>query len=85
MFGNISKKSKETIIEHAKTSAVDDKEYYIYHAPQQPISLLFNSIYEVVGVSLNGQNYRSPDTLNFDVEVHYIIHAFKASHPILGV
>ena len=85
MFGNISRKSKEVIIEHAKASAIDDKEYYIYRAPQQPISLVFNSIYEVVGVDLDGQNYRTPDTLNLDAEVYYIIYAFLVSYPILGV
>ncbi|KAG4997445.1 hypothetical protein JHK82_028219 [Glycine max] len=62
--GNITKRSWITIIEHAKTCAIDDDETFVYHTAEQSIGLLFNSIYILVGVTFDGQNYLSPDILN---------------------
>lgn len=62
-IGNIRKKSWSAIIEHAKSCVIDDYKLYSYHTIEQPIALLFNSIYELVAVTFDGQNYYSPDTL----------------------
>ncbi|XP_028770929.1 calmodulin-binding protein 60 G-like [Neltuma alba] len=66
--GKIAKKSWNTIIEHAKScEREDDGERYFYQClttAQQPIVLVFNSIYELVGVSFDGHNYRFLESLN---------------------
>ncbi|KAK7337700.1 hypothetical protein VNO77_18285 [Canavalia gladiata] len=62
-FGNIQKKSRLTIIEHAKTCVIDDDKLYSYHSAEPPIGLVFNSIFVLVGVTFDWQNYYSPDTL----------------------
>ncbi|KAJ1417169.1 hypothetical protein SESBI_16862 [Sesbania bispinosa] len=62
-FGNIPKKSLLAIVEHAKTCVIDDYKLYSYHTIEQPIGLLFNSIYKLVGVTFDWKNYGSPDTL----------------------
>ncbi|KAJ1385607.1 hypothetical protein SESBI_41571 [Sesbania bispinosa] len=61
--GNIPKRSWLAIIEHAKTCVIDDDKPYVYRTAEQPIGLLFNSIYVLVGVTFDGQNYCSPDIL----------------------
>ncbi|XP_020211078.1 calmodulin-binding protein 60 D isoform X2 [Cajanus cajan] len=63
MFGNISRKSWLAITEHAKTCVIDDYKLYSYHSEELQIGLLFNSIYILVGVTFDWQNYYSPDTL----------------------
>ncbi|KAL1312944.1 hypothetical protein HN51_039521 [Arachis hypogaea] len=60
--GSIPIKSWTAIMNHAKTCVINDHKLYSYRATQQPIVLLFNSIYILVGV-LNGQNYCLPDAL----------------------
>ncbi|KAJ1383485.1 hypothetical protein SESBI_43318 [Sesbania bispinosa] len=62
--GNIPKRSWLAIIEHAKTCVIDDDKPYVYRTAEQPVGLLFNSIYVLVGVTFDGQNYCSPDILN---------------------
>ncbi|XP_061371933.1 calmodulin-binding protein 60 B-like [Gastrolobium bilobum] len=62
-FGNIQKKSWLAITEHAKACVIDDYKLYGYHTAEQPIGLLFNCIYVVVGVTFDGQDYYSPDAL----------------------
>ncbi|MED6134448.1 hypothetical protein PIB30_037244 [Stylosanthes scabra] len=62
MCGNIPVKSWNSITNHAKTCVINDHKLYSYGATQQPIVLLFNSIYILVGV-FDGQNYCSPDAL----------------------
>ncbi|TKY52289.1 Calmodulin-binding protein 60 G [Spatholobus suberectus] len=69
--GNIPKRSWIAIIEHAKTCVIDDNETFVYHSAEQSIGLLFNSIYVLVGVTFDGQNYRSPDTLTLN-EKHLV-------------
>ncbi|KAF7817959.1 calmodulin-binding protein 60 D-like [Senna tora] len=61
--GNIPNKSWLAITEHAKACVIDDYNLYMYHAAEQSIGLLFNSICMLVGVTFDGQNYCSPDTL----------------------
>ncbi|QCE07283.1 calmodulin [Vigna unguiculata] len=64
--GNIPKRSWMSIIEHVKTCVIDDDETFVYHTAEQSTSLIFNSIYVLVGVSFDGKNYVSPDTLTSD-------------------
>ncbi|CAL0308545.1 unnamed protein product [Lupinus luteus] len=63
-FGKISKKLKLAIIEHAKTCVIDDYKLYNFHTEEQPIGLIFNSIYNLMEVTFDGQNYHSPNTLS---------------------
>ncbi|KAE9615937.1 hypothetical protein Lal_00017388 [Lupinus albus] len=63
-FGKISKKLKLAIIEHAKTCVIDDYKLYSYHTEEQPIGLIFNSIYNLMEVTFDGHNYHSPNTLS---------------------
>ncbi|XP_057439039.1 calmodulin-binding protein 60 B-like isoform X2 [Lotus japonicus] len=62
-LGNIPKKSWLAIIEHANTCLIDDYKLYSYRTPEQPIVLLFNSIFKLVGVTFDCQNYYSLETL----------------------
>ncbi|PIN21860.1 hypothetical protein CDL12_05429 [Handroanthus impetiginosus] len=59
---NVSKKMWETIIGHATTCTLDDKKYMYRTA--EGTGLLFNSIFKVVGVTFDGQNYDSLNALN---------------------
>ncbi|KAL7205357.1 hypothetical protein ACSBR2_018327 [Camellia fascicularis] len=59
----ISNKIWETIIEHATACVLDDK-LYIYYRDVERVGLVFNSIYKLVGVINDGQNYQSLDKLN---------------------
>ncbi|KAL2345625.1 hypothetical protein Fmac_006910 [Flemingia macrophylla] len=63
MFGSISKKSWLSIIEHAKSCVIDDYKLYSYHSEELQIGLLFNTIFILVAVTFDWQNYYSPDTL----------------------
>ncbi|KAL2661241.1 hypothetical protein AAZV13_03G190300 [Glycine max] len=63
-FGNIPKKSWLVITEHAKACEIDDYQLYSYHSEELQVGLLFNSIYILVGVTFDWQNYYLPDTLN---------------------
>ncbi|WJX80029.1 hypothetical protein P8452_63080 [Trifolium repens] len=65
MFGTIPKKSWLAIIEHAKLCVVDDYKLYCYShwTNGQQIILIFNAIYELVGVTNDVQNYYLPETL----------------------
>ena len=71
-FGNISNKSWAAITEHAKACVIDDYNLYIYHTAEQPVGLLFNSVYMLVGVIFDGHNYCSPDTLTPNEKVYFI-------------
>ncbi|KAK7258985.1 hypothetical protein RIF29_24579 [Crotalaria pallida] len=62
-FGKISNASWLRIIEHAKTCVIDDCRHYRYYTEEPAIGLQFNSIYSLVGVTFDGQNYSSLDTL----------------------
>ncbi|BBH06501.1 Calmodulin-binding protein [Prunus dulcis] len=62
IFEGISNRTWDTIIEHAKACEIDDHKFYAYHRTEQDVSLLFNSIYKVVGAMVNGQ-YCSLDEL----------------------
>lgn len=71
--GKIAKKSWMAMTEHAEACVIDDYNLYMYSAAEQPVGLLFNSIYKLVGVTFDGLNYHSPDTLNHYQKV-YIQH-----------
>ncbi|CAL5330120.1 unnamed protein product [Camellia sinensis] len=59
----ISNKIWETIIEHATACVLDDK-LYTYYRDAERVGLVFNSIYKLVGVINDGQNYQSLDKLS---------------------
>ncbi|KDP23415.1 hypothetical protein JCGZ_23248 [Jatropha curcas] len=60
--GGISKKTWDTIIEHANDCVVDDQ-LYAYYECEQTFGLLFNSVYKVIGVTFDGQIYEPLDKL----------------------
>ncbi|KAJ6876644.1 hypothetical protein NC651_029597 [Populus alba x Populus x berolinensis] len=60
----ISNRIWDTIIEHATTCVLDDSKLYSYFDGGQSIGLLFDSIYKVVGVTFDGQNYESLHNLS---------------------
>ncbi|CAL0311201.1 unnamed protein product [Lupinus luteus] len=68
IIGNISRKSWDTIIEHAKACDIDDDKLYVYHwfSAEESVSIVFNCIYNVVEVSFNRQSFRSLETLSLD-------------------
>ncbi|OIV95080.1 hypothetical protein TanjilG_21470 [Lupinus angustifolius] len=79
-FGKFSKKSWLAITAHAKTCVIDDSNLYSYQTEEPPIGLVFNSIYNLVEVTFDGQNYFSPDTLtpNDKIVVELVKqHAYK--------
>ncbi|CAI8615361.1 unnamed protein product [Vicia faba] len=61
-FEKIQKKCWSDIIEHARSCVVDDYTLYSY-AIGEPILLLFNVIYELVGVTFDAQKFYLPDDL----------------------
>lgn len=65
-----------SIIEHVKTCVIDDDETFLYQ--EQSTSLIFNSIYVLVGVSFDGQNYVSPNTLSSDEKVNTYVMLYSA-------
>ncbi|XP_022640724.1 calmodulin-binding protein 60 G-like [Vigna radiata var. radiata] len=84
--GNISKRSWMSIIEHVKTCVIDDDETFLYQ--EQSTSLIFNSIYVLVGVSFDGQNYVSPNTLSSDEKLVVEImkqHAYQNMDNLISV
>ncbi|XP_058740520.1 calmodulin-binding protein 60 B-like [Vicia villosa] len=62
-FGKIQKKCWLAIVEHARSCVVDDYKLYCYEIIGQPILLLFNVIYELVGVTFGEQKFYLPDDL----------------------
>lgn len=65
-----------SIIEHVKTCVIDDDETFLYQ--EQSTSLIFNSIYVLVGVSFDGQNYVSPNTLSSYEKVNTYVMLYSA-------
>ncbi|KAM7469941.1 hypothetical protein LguiA_008124 [Lonicera macranthoides] len=61
--GGISNKAWETIIDHASACVLDDK-LYMYCPNGETVSLVFNSVYKVLGAVFGGQNYLYLDKLN---------------------
>ncbi|CAK7340577.1 unnamed protein product [Dovyalis caffra] len=53
----ITNKIWDTIIEHAVTCVVDHSKFYSYLDAGQSISLLFDSVYKVVGAMFDGPKY----------------------------
>ncbi|KAK8564796.1 hypothetical protein V6N12_058378 [Hibiscus sabdariffa] len=62
--GGISNRVWDTIIEHALTCVLDDESYTYYGAAQR-VGLLLNTIYQVVEVTFDGQNYLPVEKLTF--------------------
>ncbi|EYU25628.1 hypothetical protein MIMGU_mgv1a024444mg [Erythranthe guttata] len=58
----VSNKTWETIFRHATTCSLDDKKYVFRTATGT--GLFFNSIYNVIGVTFDGQDYHSMESLN---------------------
>ncbi|KAF8376825.1 hypothetical protein HHK36_031491 [Tetracentron sinense] len=71
----MSNKTWKTIIQHARACVLDDK-LYMYYSAMQSVGLLFNSIYKVIGVTFDGQNYQSLDNLTTS-------HMVRVFHPKL--
>ncbi|KAL0006165.1 hypothetical protein SO802_013726 [Lithocarpus litseifolius] len=65
IFGRISDGTWESIIGHAMTCNKDDGMKYIYHIAGESVGLLFNSIYQVVAATFDGQEYFPLDSLDF--------------------
>lgn len=70
IFKKIQKKSWLAIIEHAKSCVVDDHKLYSYETIGKPI-LLFNAIYELVGVTFDVQKFYLPETLTPNLK-HFV-------------
>ncbi|KAI5424541.1 calmodulin-binding protein 60 B [Lathyrus oleraceus] len=64
-FGKIQKKCWSAIIEHARSCVLDEYMLYSYEIIGEPIMLLFNVIYELVGVTFDKQKFYLPDDLTF--------------------
>ncbi|XP_052194140.1 calmodulin-binding protein 60 B-like isoform X2 [Diospyros lotus] len=77
LLGRISDKRWKTITEHA-TACVPDDKLYTYHREGE--TLVFNSIFKVVGGIIGGQIYRSCDELyavHKDLVDNMTRHAYK--------
>ncbi|CAK8544551.1 unnamed protein product [Lathyrus sativus] len=61
IFGKIPNKCWSDIIEHARLCVVDEYMLYSYEMIEQPILLLFNVIYELVGVTFDKQKFYLPN------------------------
>ncbi|KAL2231277.1 UNVERIFIED_CONTAM: Calmodulin-binding protein 60 C [Sesamum indicum] len=62
ILDKVSKRTWETIIGHATTCTLDDKNYM--YRTGQGTGLVFNSIYKVIGVTLDGQSSQPVNSLN---------------------
>ncbi|KAK6143879.1 hypothetical protein DH2020_024227 [Rehmannia glutinosa] len=74
----VTNKTWETIIGHAQTCTLDDKKY-VYRTAQGQW-LYFDSVYKVVGVAFDGQNYHPVNGLNtyqMSMVEHLKQHAYK--------
>ncbi|XP_043709422.1 calmodulin-binding protein 60 D-like isoform X2 [Telopea speciosissima] len=80
IFGNgMSNKTWDTIVDHAKTCVLDNK-LYVYYDAGRRVGLLFNSIYKVVGVILDGHSYQPLENLTTSQTIfveHLKQHAYK--------
>ncbi|CAE6123057.1 unnamed protein product [Arabidopsis arenosa] len=77
----ISKKTWKTIVSHAMDCVLDETECYIYNANTQGVTLLFNSVYELLKVSFNGvdiQNLDQPILNQLKFEAYQNLNRFTA-------
>ncbi|KAG7556629.1 CALMODULIN-BINDING PROTEIN60 [Arabidopsis suecica] len=77
----ISKKTWKTIVSHAMDCVLDETECYIYNANTQGVTLLFNSVYELIKVSFNGvdiQNLDQPILNQLKFEAYQNLNRFTA-------
>ncbi|XP_042047808.1 calmodulin-binding protein 60 B-like [Salvia splendens] len=56
-LGKISNKKWEIIVRHAAECVLDDKKYIYMNAQGIGTSLMFNSIYSLIGVAFDGRTY----------------------------
>ncbi|CAN7045545.1 unnamed protein product [Brassica rapa subsp. trilocularis] len=62
--GGISKRTyEEVIVSHAMECVLDESECYIYDTTALGVSLIFNSVYEVIKVYFSDGTFGSPDQL----------------------
>ncbi|CAH8388570.1 unnamed protein product [Eruca vesicaria subsp. sativa] len=61
--GGISKRTWEAIVSHAKTCVLDETDCYIYNATTLGVSLILNSVYEVIKVGFSDGTFRNPDEI----------------------
>lgn len=59
----MKEKNLNRIVSHAMTCVLDEAEYYIFHSQAQGAFILFNSVYELMKVSLDGVTYLNSDQL----------------------
>ncbi|CAE6123103.1 unnamed protein product [Arabidopsis arenosa] len=59
----ISKRTWKTIVSHAMDCILDETECYIYNANTPGITLLFNSVYELIKVSTSGDDFQNVNQL----------------------
>eukprot|EP00249_Psilotum_nudum_P014482 c24847_g1_i1 orf=777-2768(+) len=70
IFGsNMSNKTWEAIIDHAKTCVLNEKHHVFYPQDSQNIGVIFNTIYQPMGVVVNG-HYVPLDSLSETEKVH---------------
>lgn len=65
----MSDRKWKEIIENAMASVANDHKLYAYHSAGEHVGLRFNSIYEVVAATFDGQNYCPVQTLSLDEKV----------------
>ncbi|KAL0792430.1 hypothetical protein Bca101_063807 [Brassica carinata] len=61
--GGISKRTYETIVSHAMECVLDEAECYIYNTTALGVSLILNSVYEVIKVYFSDGTFQNPDQL----------------------
>ncbi|KAJ4887994.1 Calmodulin-binding protein 60 G [Raphanus sativus] len=61
--GGISKRTYEAIVSHAMECVLDEAECYIYNTTALGVSLIFNSVYEVIKVYFSDGTFQNPDQL----------------------
>ncbi|KAF8084502.1 hypothetical protein N665_0715s0008 [Sinapis alba] len=61
--GGISKRTYEAVVSHAMECVLDEAECYIYNTTAPGVSLIFNSVYEVIKVCFSDGTSQNPDQL----------------------
>ncbi|CAI8615358.1 unnamed protein product [Vicia faba] len=76
-FGKIQNECWSDIIEHTRSCVVDDFKLYGYEMIGQPILLLFNVIFELVGVTFDAQEFYLPDDLTLTPNQKNLVETVK--------
>ncbi|KAF5454160.1 hypothetical protein F2P56_023843 [Juglans regia] len=64
LLKRVADRKWKEILENAMASVANDHKLYAYHRAGEPVGLLFNSIYQVVAATIDGQNYCPVQTLS---------------------